>query len=174
MAKLTPNKQNLIKTLKSDVELWRKFKRLVDFEGLWDAGVNIGSFGNASSLQLKPQLMNFLDSIYNFWSAFPPDSADVSTVQALDLRCLGVYKDREILERHYDSGSLFSKLGPQTRALAKDVLFNSRVALIPTIGAMYRNLVVLGRRVRQCPPFLSQKKGKGVYLKAETGTALSI
>ncbi|RPB24229.1 hypothetical protein L211DRAFT_848970 [Terfezia boudieri ATCC MYA-4762] len=112
MAKLTPNKQNLIKTLKSDVELWGKFKRLIDFEGLWDAGINIGSFGNASSLQLKPQLMNFLDSIYNFWSAFPPDSEFKLWISA------------------------------------KDVLFNSQVALIPTIGAMCRNLVVLGRRVR--------------------------
>jgi len=73
--------------LKKDPELSERFYKLQPFEGLWDEGVHIGSFGNLSPFQMKPQVIKYLDAIYSFWSSLPPGSADTDTVRLLHLLC---------------------------------------------------------------------------------------
>ena len=140
-----------------DTALWAKFKRLTPFEGLWDKGVNIGSFGNASILQLKPQVINYLDAIYDFWSAFPVGSTDVKTVRYLNLRCPRVKQDRDLLIRWYDQGMLFSRCDDRVRA--QKVLLQSKSVMIATLASLCNNMLFFDFR-GSVLPYLVEKRSR--------------
>ncbi|RPB18930.1 hypothetical protein L211DRAFT_871548 [Terfezia boudieri ATCC MYA-4762] len=80
-------KRKYVDSLRQQRDLWKSLQQLAYLDGLWE-DVKIGPLGHLGSIAgLSPQLINYLNAIYGFWSILPEGAVDYATVQYLNLLC---------------------------------------------------------------------------------------
>ena len=140
-----PGILKVVHSLKKRPEVWNKLVALLPYEGLWTGKFHIGNFKAIHYVDgLQPELLRYLGTIYDFWSALPEGSQDPETVSSLHLLCPQVDRDRSTIISMFGSGLLFNKLGPDQRQHALETVLNSNHSMINTMWSFFSTLKFIG------------------------------
>ena len=121
-------------------KVWEALSRLTCFVHLWDNVVNLSAFRCLSITRHAPELVRYLEGIYDFWSSLPATCADRHSVSFLNPLCLQIGYDKAAICKALNNCSLFPKLDAVERDNTRDIVFASRTMLIPTLISFFDNL----------------------------------
>ena len=116
-----------------------ELEALKSFDGLWYDVDNLGTMAQRPTM-FKGAWKKYLDNVYKFWSKFPSDAVDRTTVNCLHLLCPRVPNDRDTILKYRKDDKLFLGVSMAARAEAYKILLNSEVAMIPTLKSFFMNI----------------------------------
>lgn len=127
--------ERMAKTLKTvNYHYGDEFRRLAQFDGLWYKINDFGSMAQRPAM-FKDAWKLYLNNVYEFWSQFPPGSADPVTVRTFHLLCSCVARDKRAI--HKNKWQLFKRLANWERITAFKTLQSTLYTIVPTLRSFF-------------------------------------